>query len=194
MFESSRSYTTTIKAKMRKTDNTGLGDSWLCWFWGIQDALKMYSHPSLWIKIIKICCFPKVDFELCCWRRLLRIPWTRRSNQSVPKEMNPEYSLKVQFSRSIVSDSLRPHGLQHARLPCPSPTPRVYPNSCPLSWWCHPNISSRRPLLLLPSIFPNIRVFSNEPALHIRWPKYWSFSFNISPSNEHSGLISFRMS
>ena len=50
-----------------------------------------------------------------------------------------------------------------------------------------------RPLLLLPSIFPNIRVFSNESALHIRWPKYCSFSFNISPSNEHSGLISFRM-
>ena len=50
-----------------------------------------------------------------------------------------------------------------------------------------------RPLLLLPSIFPSIRVFSNESALHIRWPKYWSFSFNISPSNEHSGLISFRM-
>ena len=49
------------------------------------------------------------------------------------------------------------------------------------------------PLLLLPSIFPNIRVFSNEPALHIRWPKYWNFSFNISPSNEHPGLISFRM-
>ena len=50
-----------------------------------------------------------------------------------------------------------------------------------------------RPLLLLPSIFPNIRVFSNESALHIRWPKYWGFSFSISPSNEHSGLISFRM-
>ena len=50
-----------------------------------------------------------------------------------------------------------------------------------------------RPLLLLPSIFPRIRVFSNESVLHIRWPKYWSFSFNISPSNEHSGLISFRM-
>jgi len=49
------------------------------------------------------------------------------------------------------------------------------------------------PLLLLPSIFPSIRVFSNEPALHIRWPKYWSFSFNISPSTEHPGLISFRM-
>ena len=87
----------------------------------------------------------------------------------------------VQFSHSVVSDSLWPHGLQHARPPCLSPTPKVYPNSCPLSWWCHPAISSSGiPLLLLPSIFRSIRVFSNELALHIRWPKYWSFSFNIS--------------
>ena len=99
----------------------------------------------------------------------------------------------AQFSRSVVSDSLWPHELQHARLPCPSLTPGVYPNLCPLSWWCHLTISSFCPLLLLPSIFPNIRVFSNESALHIRWPKYWSFSFNINPSNEHPGLISFRM-
>ena len=66
-------------------------------------------------------------------------------------------------------------------------------NSRPLSWWCHPTISSCRPLLLLHSIFPSIRVFSGELALHIRWPKYWSFSFSISPSNEYSGLISFRI-
>ena len=64
---------------------------------------------------------------------------------------------------------------------------------CPLSWWCRPTISSCRPLFLPPSIFPSIRVFSNESALPIRWPKYWSFNFNISPSNEHPGLISFRM-
>ena len=102
-------------------------------------------------------------------------------------------SSSVQLSRSVVSDSLRPHGLQHARPPCPSPTPRVYPDSCPLSRWCHPTISSSVVLLLLLSIFPSIRVFSNESALCIRWPKYWSFSFNTSPSNEHSGLISFRM-
>ena len=75
-----------------------------------------------------------------------------------------------QFSRSVVSNSLRPHELQHPRPPCPSPTPRVYPNSCPLSWWCHPTISSCFPLLLLPSVFPSIRVFSNDSALHIRWP------------------------
>ena len=93
-----------------------------------------------------------------------------------------------------MSDSLQPHGLQQPRPPCPSPTPRVYSNSCPLSRWCHPTISSSVvPILLLPSIFPSVRVFSNESVLHIRWPKYWSFSFSISPSNEYSGLISFKM-
>ena len=66
-------------------------------------------------------------------------------------------------------------------------------NSRPLSWWCHPTISSSRPLLLLPSVFPSIRVFSNESVLCIRWPKYWNFSFSISPSNVYSGLISFRI-
>ena len=71
---------------------------------------------------------------------------------------------------------------------------RVCSDLCPLSWWCHPTISSSfHPVLLLPSIFPGIRVFSNELALRIRWPKYWSFSFNISPSNEYPGLISFRI-
>ena len=70
-------------------------------------------------------------------------------------------------------------------------TPGAYSNSCPSSQWCHPIILCR--LLLQPSIFPSIRVFSNESVLHIRWPKYWSFSFSISPSNEYSGLISFRL-
>ena len=99
----------------------------------------------------------------------------------------------VHFSRSVVSDSLQPHGMQHTRLPSPSPAPRVYSNSCPSSQWCHPIISSCHPLLLPPSIFARIRVFSNESVLHIRWPQYWSFSFSISPSNEYSGLISFRI-
>ena len=99
----------------------------------------------------------------------------------------------VQFSRSVVSDSLWPHEPQHTRPPCPSPTPGIHLNPCPSSRWCHPTISSSRSLLLLPSIFPSIRVFSNESVLHIRWPKDWSFSFCISPSNEHPGLISFRM-
>ena len=99
----------------------------------------------------------------------------------------------VQFSRSVVSNSLQPREPQHARPPCPSPTPRVYTDSCPLSWWCHPTIILCHPLLFLPLICPSIRVFLNESALHIRCPKYWSFSFNITPSNEYSGLISFRM-
>ena len=78
------------------------------------------------------------------------------------------------------------HELQHARPPCPSPNPEVYPNSCPSSRWCHPAICP----LLLPPIPPNIRVFSNESTLCMRWPKYWSFSFSIIPSKEHPGLIS----
>ena len=88
--------------------------------------------------------------------------------------------------------TLRPHELQHARPPCPSPTPRVYPNSCP-SVMPSSHLILCHPLFLLPPIPPSIRVFSNESVLHIRWPKYWSFSFSISPSNEHPGLISFRM-
>ena len=91
------------------------------------------------------------------------------------------------FSHSIVSKSLLSQGLQYARLPCPSPSPEACSNSCPSNHLilCHP-------LLILPSIFPSIRVFSKESTLHIRWPKHWSFSFSISPSNEYLGLVSFR--
>ena len=89
-----------------------------------------------------------------------------------------------------MSNSLRPHGLQHSRLPCPSLSPRVCSDSCPLSLSKHFILCC--PLFLLPSIFPSIRGFSSESALHIRWPKYWSFSFSISPSNEYSELISLR--
>ena len=93
-----------------------------------------------------------------------------------------------------MSDSLWPHGLQHARLACPSVSPGVCSNSCPLSQWSHPTISSSViSFSFLPSIFPSIRVFSSESALYIRWPKYGSFSFSISPFNEYSGLISFRI-
>ena len=92
-----------------------------------------------------------------------------------------------------MSDSLRPHGPQHTRSPCPSATPEVYSNSSIESMMPSNRLILCRPLLLLPLIFPSIRVFSYESALHIRWPKYWSFSFNISPCNEHPGLISFRM-
>ena len=83
--------------------------------------------------------------------------------------------------------------LSGARPPCPSPAPGVYPNSCPLSQWYHPAISSSVvPLSSCPQSLP-ASVFSNESTLHMRWPKYWSFSFSISPSNEHPGMMSFRM-
>ena len=93
-----------------------------------------------------------------------------------------------------MSDSSQPHGLQYDRLPCTSPTPGACSNSCPSSRWCHPTISFS--IIPFPSrlqSFPSIRVFSTESILCIRWPKYWSFSFSISPSNEYSGLISSRM-
>ena len=92
-----------------------------------------------------------------------------------------------------MSDSLRPHESQHARAPCPSPTPTVYPNSCPSSRWCHPATSSFVvPFSSCPQSL-SASVFSNESTLCMRWLKYWSFSFSISPSNEHPGLTSFRM-
>jgi len=98
------------------------------------------------------------------------------------------------FSCPVMSSSLWPHGLQHARPPCPSPSPRIFPCSCSLYQWCHPAISSSDALFsFCPQIFPSIRVFSNESAAHIRWWKYWSFSFSISPSNEYSGFISFKI-
>ena len=94
-----------------------------------------------------------------------------------------------------MSDYLWPHGLQHARIPCPSPTPGVCSNSCPLNRWCHPtnHLILCRHLFLPPSIFPSIRVFSDESVLRIGWPKYWSFTFSISLSNEYLGPISFRI-
>ena len=102
--------------------------------------------------------------------------------------------LSVQFSHSVVSNSLRPHGLQHTRPPSPSPTPRVYSKLMSVELVMPSNhLILCHPLLLSPSIFPSIRVFSNETVLHIRWPKYWSFSFSISSSNKYSELISFRM-
>ena len=99
---------------------------------------------------------------------------------------SPEVAFSsVQFSCSVVSDSLQPHEFQHARPPCPSPTAVVHSHSCPSSRCCHPAISSCHPFLLLPPIPPSIRVFSSESTLRMRWPKYWSFSFlaSVLPMN-----------
>ena len=91
-----------------------------------------------------------------------------------------------------MSNSLRPHGLQHARLPCPLLPPGICSNSCPLSWWCYPTLSFSAILVFvcLQSL-PASGSFPRNEFFYIRWPKYWSLSFSISPSNEYSGLISF---
>ena len=106
-----------------------------------------------------------------------------------------EYSVSVHFSSVAQScPTLRPHESQHARPPCPSPSPGVHSDSRPSSQWCHPAISSSVvPFSSCPQFPPSIRVFSNESTLCMRWPKYWSFSFSIIPSKEIPALISFRM-
>ena len=98
------------------------------------------------------------------------------------------------FSHTVVSDTAIPRTAA-CQLPCPSPSsPWDYSNASPLSWWWHPTISSSVvPFSSRPQSFQASGYFSNESVLHIRWPKYWSFSVSISPSNEFSGLISFRM-
>ena len=103
-----------------------------------------------------------------------------------------EYELSPSLIK-VVSDSMPSNGLQHARLPCPSLTPGACSNSCLLSWWCHPTLSSSAsPFSSCLQSFPASGSFLMS-RLHIRWPKYRIFSFIISPSNEYSGLISFKV-
>ena len=98
------------------------------------------------------------------------------------------------FSHSVMSNSLRPYGLQHAQASLSFTNSWSLLKLTPIrSVMLSNHLTLCRPLLLPPSIFPSIRVFSNESSLHMRWPKYWRFSFSISPSNEYSGLIYFRM-
>ena len=172
----------------------------------------MYGCESWTVKKVE---HRRIDaFELCGWRRLLRVPWTaRRSNQSILKEISPEYSLeglmmnlKLQYFGHLMqrTDSFdktlmlgkiedrRRRGQQRLRWLDGITNSRsslklmsiesVMPSS---------HLILGHPLLLLPPIPPSIRVFSNESTLCVRWPKYCSFSFSISPSNEHPGLISF---
>ena len=127
-------------------------------------------------------------------------PWSRKESDATERlqlssaGLMTTTRLKWLFSRSVVSNFLQSHGPQHYRPPCPSPSPGACSNS--YEQWCSVmsvillnHLILCHPLLLLPPIFPSIRVFSNESALLIRWAKYWSFG--ISPSNEHWGLISF---
>ena len=115
--------------------------------------------------------------------------WTKRLLRQL-KDLG--YEMLLSFDHSVVSNSLWPHGLQHARLPCPFTISQSLLKLMSIELVMLSNhLMLCHPLLLLPSVFPSIRVFSNESALHIRWPKNWSFSFSISPPNKYSGLISF---
>ena len=110
------------------------------------------------------------------------------STQRAQKKQITIHCGSVQFSHSVVSDSLQPHEPQHTRPPSLPPSPGSHSNPCPLSWCCHPTISSSVvPFSSCPQSFPA------SGSFRIRWPKYWSFNFSISPSNEHPGLISFMM-
>ena len=117
---------------------------------------------------------------------------TIHQSQRVGHDLATE-NARLLFSHSVMSDSLWLHGLQHARLPCPSPSLGACSNSCPLINWFHPTISSSAsPFSSCLRSFPASGSFPMS-ALHVRWPKYWSFSFSISPSNEYSGLIPLGM-
>ena len=138
-------------------------------------------HPNL--SPLSQWCYPTILSSVIPFSHLQSFPASRSFQMS-------QLFRSIQFSRSVVSTSLRPHELQHARPPCPSPTLQ---SSLKLTSFESVMPSSHlilcRPLLLLPPISLSIRVFSNESALHMRWPKYWSFSFSIIPSKEIPGLI-----
>ena len=159
-----------------------------------------------WVESIRIelnCSTPSWYLRITC--KLLELsvkhlPLKKKKNKfgDITACLTLRDSLLSLFSCLVQSKSLQPHGLQHARLPCSSLFPGVCSNSCPLSYTINGqrtnnNLVLCHLLLLLPSIFPSIMVFSNELAFCIRWPKYWSFSFTIIPSNKCSGLISFRI-
>ena len=119
----------------------------------------------------------------CWWKCTMVLPYGGKSGGS----------LLLLFSCPVVLKFLRPHGQQHARPPCPSPSLRICPSSCSLHQWLPSSHLILWLLLLLLSIFPSIRDFSNESSVCIRWPRYWSFSFCISLSSEYSGLISLKI-
>ena len=116
---------------------------------------------------------------------------SKRLSRVFAINLNVQFS-SAQLSRSVVSNSLRPHKSQHARPPITNSRSSLRLASIK-SMMPSSHLILCRPLLLLPPTPPNIKVFSNESTLHMRWPKYWSFRFSISPSNEHPGLISFRI-
>ena len=149
--------------------------------------LSKRNHPHLYIPLTKYYwpSWCQVHFQ-----ELGTFQWIKPG--PCLKEVAFQWDDIVQFSHSVVSDSLQSHESQHTRPACPSPTPRVHPNSCASSQWCYPAISSSGIPFSCPQSLP-ASIFSNESTLLMRWPKCWSFSFSIIPSKEIPGLISFRM-
>ena len=144
--------------------------------WNIQNKEKFSHYTWRWL----VWCVSSQSFLLCIYIELICAFSIKR-----------DHILHCCCSVIQSCPTLRPHGLQHARLPCPSPSPRVCSNSCPLNWWCHPTIlSSVIPFSCLQS-FPSSESFPVVSSSH-QVAKYWGFSFSISPSSEYSGLISFR--
>ena len=150
---------------------------------------RRYTLKSIWTQAIPLACVSTIPETWTPSRQVLGscrlwVAWFPGLCPSPPNTMHTlgkTHFSSVQFSRLVVSNSFRPHESQHARPPCPSPSPGVHSDSCPSSPWCHPAISSLVvPVSSCPQSLP-ASVFSNESTLHMRWPKYWSFSFSISP-------------
>ena len=153
--------------------------SWAALLWLLALCLQWGRHLSLPVSLL-------VNFQGSDRGSLSTCP---RATYISPCQIRPQglqLILSIQFSHSVVCDSLQTHGWQHARPPCPSPTPEFTQTHVTESVMPSNHLILCCPLLLLPSIFPSIRVFSNELAICIRWPKYWSFSISVSPSNEYS--------
>ena len=164
-------------------------EAWSAALHGVTESqTRLIDWTSLiWTEVSLVCCslWDHKDSHMTVW-----LSWTEYAYHIYVQFSSVQFSSVPQSCPTLCD----PMNLKHARPPCPSPTPGVHPNSGPLESVMPSNhLILFCPLLLLPSIFPSIRVFSNELALHIRWPKYWSLSFSISPSREYSGLISFRM-
>ena len=145
-----------------------------------------YVLCSYWTFLTIVYYFYTIDKLLFCFKICVCV--TKVRNCLLPLGFS-----SVQFSHSVVSDSLRPHESQHARPPCPSHSRSSPKLMCIKSVMPSRHLILCRPLFLLPPIPPSIRVFSNQSTLHMKWPKYWSFSFSIILSKEIPGLISFRM-
>ena len=198
------SWTGQIKFSLKSAQRGKFFWNLISWNHCLLEPLPIYNLSQI---ISLFCMVDCVQTQLLSRVQLFATPWivacqgplfTGLLRQEYWSEMSflsaGASSSSVQFSRSVVSDSLRLHGLQHARPPCLSPPPGVHPDPCPLSRWCHPTTSSSVvPFSSCPQSFPASGSFQMSQLFTSGGQSYWSFSFNISPSNEYSGLTSFRM-